>query len=110
MVAAGAPAVTDVFGALAHPVRRQLLTALAFGEKGVAELAGPLPVTRPAVSQHLAVLRSVGLVTERRAGRQRCYRLQPEPLDDVRSWLTVLDSFWADGLARLASHLDQDLA
>lgn len=104
---AGAPPVTDVFGAIAHPIRRSIVSALASGgDTPVRELAAPLPVTRPAVSQHLAVLRSVGLVSEERAGRERRYRLHAERLDDLRSWLLTLDRFWENRLARLAGHLD----
>jgi DNA-binding transcriptional ArsR family regulator len=105
MAPAGAPPVTDVFGAIAHPVRRRIVTALSSGDKAVRELAAPLSITRPAVSQHLAVLRATGLVTEQRAGRERRYRLRPEPLDEVRTWLATLDQFWADGLTRLGRHL-----
>lgn len=66
---------------------------LASGDKAVAELAASLPVTRPAVSQHLAVMvmGSVGLVSEEHAGRQHRYRLHREPLEDVRLWLAALD-------------------
>ena len=74
----GAPPVTDAFGAIAHPVRRTLVTALAGGDKAVNELAAVVPVSRPAVSQHLAVLRGVGLVSEQRHGRERRYHLHPE--------------------------------
>ena len=97
----GAPPVTDVFGALAHPIRRQLVTALAAGDKAVGELAAPLPVSRPAVSQHLAVLRSVGLVTQGRHGREIRYRLRREPLDDLQHWLATLDESWAGRQSRL---------
>jgi DNA-binding transcriptional ArsR family regulator len=107
MASAGAPQVTDVFGALAHPIRREIVVALASGDKAVCELAAPLPVTRPAVSQHLSVLRSVGLVTGRRSGREHRYHLRQEPLDEVRRWLVTLDQFWSRGLARLAGHLDR---
>jgi DNA-binding transcriptional ArsR family regulator len=106
MPAAGAPPVTDVFGALAHPVRRRIVEILASGDKFVAELAEPLPVSRPAVSQHLAVMRAVGLVSKARSGRQHRYRLRREALDEVRVWLVTLDQFWAGRLARLADHLD----
>jgi DNA-binding transcriptional ArsR family regulator len=106
MASPGAPAVSDVFGALAHPIRRQIVTALASGDKAVQALAASLPVSRPAVSQHLAVLRSVGLVTDQRSGRERRYRLRREPLDDVRLWLATLDSFWSDRLLRLGARLD----
>jgi DNA-binding transcriptional ArsR family regulator len=106
MPAAGAPAVTDVFGALAHPIRRRIVEALASGEKAVTELAAPLPVSRPAVSQHLAVMRGAGLVSDVRSGREHRYRLHREPLDDVRLWLAALDQFWGARLSRLADHLD----
>jgi len=102
----GAPPVIDVYGALAHPIRREIVAVLAGGDKGVRELAAPLPVSRPAVSQHLAVLRSVGLVTVGRVGRESRYRLRREPLDDVRRWLGQLDDFWAQRLTRLREHLD----
>jgi DNA-binding transcriptional ArsR family regulator len=96
----------DVYGALAHPIRREIVAALASGDRGVRELAAPLSVSRPAVSQHLAVLRSVGLVTFGRSGRESRYRLRPEPLEEVRRWLSQLDEFWAQRLARLREHLD----
>ena len=96
----------DVYGALAHPIRREIVAVLAGGDKGVRELADPLPVSRPAVSQHLAVLRSVGLVTGGRVGRENRYRLCREPLDDIRRWLSQLDDFWADRLTSLREHLD----
>jgi DNA-binding transcriptional ArsR family regulator len=99
--------VKDVFGALAHPIRREIIAALATGDQAVRELAAPLPITRPAVSQHLAVLRTVGLVTEQQSGREHRYRLRREPLDDVRQWLAMLDQFWSAGLTRLAEHLDE---
>jgi DNA-binding transcriptional ArsR family regulator len=107
VTAAGAPPVTDVFGAITHPIRREIVAALASGDKAVRELAAPLPVTRPAVSQHLAVLRAVGLVSAERSGRQHRYRLHPERLDDVRNWLTTLDGFWTEGLIRLGERLDE---
>ncbi len=95
-----------MYGALAHPIRRSIVQVLASGDKGVGELAAPLPVSRPAVSQHLAVLRSAGLVTLGRVGREHRYRLCREPLDDVRRWLGQLDEFWAQRLTRLREHLD----
>ena len=108
MSPAGAPPVTDAFGAIAHPVRRTLVAALASGDKPVNELAAVVPVSRPAVSQHLAVLRRVGLVSEQRHGRERRYHLHPERLDEVRKWMHTLDRFWNDGLDRLARHLEEN--
>jgi DNA-binding transcriptional ArsR family regulator len=108
MSPAGAPPVTDAFGAIAHPVRRTLVTALAGGDKPVRELAATVTVSRPAVSQHLAVLRDVGLVSEQRYGRERRYHLHPERLDEVRKWMHTLDRFWDDRLDRLRRHLEEN--
>jgi uncharacterized protein YndB with AHSA1/START domain len=98
---AGAPAVEDAFAVLAHPVRRELLHRLAHNEQRVSDLAQHLPVSRSAVSQHLRVMLTVGVVTERRAGRERLYSLQLEPLNEVQRWLTDLDAFWKRSLTRL---------
>ena len=108
MPPAGAPPITDAFGAIAHPVRRSLVTALAGGDKPVNELAATVTVSRPAVSQHLAVLRGVGLVSEQRHGRERRYHLHPERLDEVRKWMHTLDRFWDDRLGRLGRHLEEN--
>lgn len=108
MSSAGAPPVTDAFGAIAHPVRRTLVTALAKGDKPVGELAALVTVSRPAVSQHLAVLRGVGLVSEQRHGRERRYHLHPERLDEVRKWIHTLERFWDDRLDRLGRHLEEN--
>ena len=104
----GAPPITDAFGAIAHPVRRALVTALARGDKPVRELAATVTVSRPAVSQHLAVLRDVGLVSEQRHGRERRYHLHPERLDEVRQWMHTLDRFWENRLDRLGRHLEEN--
>jgi DNA-binding transcriptional ArsR family regulator len=104
----GAPPIADAFGAIAHPVRRSLVTALAGGDKPVRELAATVTVSRPAVSQHLAVLRDVGLVSEQRHGRERRYHLHPERLDEVRKWMHTLDRFWDHRLGRLGRHLEEN--
>ena len=108
MPSPGAPPITDAFGAIAHPVRRTLVTELATGDKAVGELAASVTVSRPAVSQHLAVLRGVGLVSEQRHGRERRYHLHPERLDEVRKWMHTLDRFWASRLDRLGRHLEEN--
>ena len=108
MSPAGAPPVSDAFGAIAHPVRRTLVATLAGGDKAVNELAATVTVSRPAVSQHLAVLRGVGLVSEQRHGRERRYHLHPERLDEVRKWMHTLDRFWDDRLDRLRRHLEEN--
>jgi DNA-binding transcriptional ArsR family regulator len=106
MATAGAPVIDDVFGVIVHPVRRQLLERLAAGEHRVTDLAGPLPVSRSAVSQHLRLMLRLGVVAERRDGRERYYRLERDGLSEVEGWLERIDRFWADRLDRLAAHLD----
>src|SRR5580704_9549133 len=107
MAGAGAPVVDDAFGVISHPLRRVLLERLAGGESRVTELAAQLPVTRPAVSQHLRLMLDVGIVAERRQGRDRYYSLRRERLEEVDQWLTRLDGFWARRLDRLGRHLDE---
>ncbi len=96
---------SDVFQAIAHPARRQLLDALREREQPVRELAARFQVSRPATSQHLRVLLGVGLVAERRAGRERLYRLTPEPLAEVSGWLACYEEFWRDRIKELRSTL-----
>jgi DNA-binding transcriptional ArsR family regulator len=95
----------DVFRAVADPTRRAMLDRLRLNEEPVLELASDFDMTLPAVSQHLKVLRSAGLVTERRDGRQRFYRLQPEPLREMFDWLSHYEEFWTGRLKRLGKHL-----
>jgi DNA-binding transcriptional ArsR family regulator len=84
--------------AIAEPRRREILALLADGEQPAGAIAARFDVTRPAISQHLAVLRAAGLVTERRDGTRRLYRARPEGLKDLREWL---DRFWTDRLTDL---------
>ena len=79
--------------ALADPTRRAVLEQLREGPQAVGEIAARLPVSRPAVSQHLKVLKGAGLVTDRAEGTRRLYAVSPEGLDALRAWL---DSFWTD--------------
>jgi DNA-binding transcriptional ArsR family regulator len=87
--------------AIADPIRRRVLELVRDAEVPAGEIAAQFPVSRPAVSRHLRVLREAGLVQERRAGRERLYRADPEPLAELRAWL---DGYWAgrlDALKRL---------
>jgi DNA-binding transcriptional ArsR family regulator len=79
---------TDVFAALASPVRREILNLLLVGPQPVNAIAARFDMRRPSVSEHLRVLRDAGLVSEQRDGRHRYYQLEPSPLADVRDWLT----------------------
>jgi DNA-binding transcriptional ArsR family regulator len=107
VASAGAPAVEDVFGVIAHPLRREMLERLALAECRVTDLAARLPVSRPAVSQHLRLMREVGVVDERREGRERYYSLRRDQLKDLDLWIVRLDRFWAERLRRLAEHLEK---
>jgi DNA-binding transcriptional ArsR family regulator len=87
---------TLAFKALADATRREVFERLAAGPKAVGELADELPVSRPAVSQHLKALKAAGLVSERRDGTRRVYQIDPNGLGEVRAWL---DRFWDTALA-----------
>jgi DNA-binding transcriptional ArsR family regulator len=92
--------------AIAEPRRRAILRLVRDRELSAGEIASHFDVTRPAVSQHLTVLREAGLVAQRREGTRRLYHARPEGLDELRGFL---DEFWAGGLERLklAAELDQ---
>jgi len=82
-------------GALADPTRRRIFERLLSGPLAVHEIADGMPVTRPAVSQHLRVLGDAGLVTARSAGTRRIYAVRPEGIDALRTWM---DEFWGRAL------------
>jgi DNA-binding transcriptional ArsR family regulator len=84
-----------------------MLDLLADGDRHVNAIAANFAMSRPAVSQHLRVLRAAGLVTEQRYGRERRYRLAPEPLAPVRDWLAHFERFWDDHFGRLKQHLEK---
>jgi DNA-binding transcriptional ArsR family regulator len=88
-------AYQDAIQALANPTRRAVFEQLRYGPSPVGELAAELPVTRPAVSQHLKVLKNAGLVRERRMGTRRIYSVQIQGLTELRRYL---ESFWSDVL------------
>ena len=99
-----------VLHALADESRRTMLEVLRDHPATVTELAELLPIARPGVSRHLRVLREAGLVEERRAGRQRIYRLEAEPLREVADWLAPYERFWRGRLAGLRDLLDSGAA
>ncbi len=93
------------FAALADPTRREVLERLAAGPKAVGEIAATLPVSRPAVSQHLKVLKEAGLVTDHPDGARRIYAIDPAGLGQIRAWL---DQFWDLALAAFKAELERD--
>ena len=104
---ARAATTTDAFNAIAEPRRRQILDLLADGERSVGDLVASLPISQPQVSKHLTVLKEVGLVCSRPAGRQRMYRIQADALRPIHDWLKDYEKFWNQRLDRLDGYLDE---
>jgi DNA-binding transcriptional ArsR family regulator len=96
---------TEALSSLADPTRRQLFERLAEGPRSVGELATTLPVSRPAVSQHLRVLKEAQLVTDTAEGTRRIYRIDPRGIGAIRGWL---DSMWSSQLASFAAFAEAE--
>ncbi|HKU90640.1 MAG TPA: metalloregulator ArsR/SmtB family transcription factor [Steroidobacteraceae bacterium] len=88
---------------ISDPTRRSVLESLRSGPQAVGEIAKKLPVSRPAVSQHLKVLKEAGLVKDRSEGARRVYYIDPEGLGELRRWL---DEFWGDAMDSFARELN----
>src|SRR5215210_1160147 len=95
----------DTLQALAEPRRRQILNLVRDRELSAGEIAARFAVTRPAISQHLRVLREAGLLSERREGTRRFYRARPEGLAELRAYL---EGFWSHGLDRLREAAERE--
>ena len=94
----------NAFVALADPTRRRVFEKLSSGPKPVGEIAHGLPVSRPAVSQHLRVLKEAGLVADRAEGTRRVYAIDPQGLGALRKWL---DQFWDAALQAYAEEVER---
>ena len=103
---ARAATTADAFNAVAEPRRREILDALAQGERSVTDLVDQLGVAQPVVSKHLRVLREVGLVRVRDEGRQRIYQLDPAPLREVYEWVRDYERCWNERFDLLDAVLD----
>jgi DNA-binding transcriptional ArsR family regulator len=95
----------QIFAALADPTRRQVFERLLTGPAAVGDIARGLPVSRPAVSQHLKILKEAGLVADRADGTRRIYHIDPRGLGALRAWL---DRFWGTALAAFQAELEKD--
>lgn len=93
-----------VFAALTDPTRRTVFERLRSGPRPVGEIARGLPVSRPAVSQHLKILKDAGLVNDRSEGTRRIYYIDPKGLGAMRAWL---DQFWETALAAFAAEVER---
>jgi len=91
--------------ALGDPTRQQILERLRSGPRAVGEIAAGMTISRPAVSQHLRVLKESGLVAERRAGTRHYFAIAPEGLGELRAYL---DGLWSDALAAFKRHVEQE--
>jgi DNA-binding transcriptional ArsR family regulator len=103
---ARAPTTFDPFNAVAEPKRRQVLEVLGTQELSVNEIVEQLGWNQPMVSKHLGVLKQVGLVSERRAGRQRLYRVNAERLKPIYDWVAPFERYWSESYERLDEVLE----
>ena len=94
------------FGALADPTRRAVLDLLRQGRQPAGQIAQAFPISRPAISKHLRLLRRAHLVNEQREGRNRFYHLNPEPLREAMAWLHRHERFWSASLDRLTAYAE----
>jgi len=101
------PTTHDPFNAVAEPKRRQVLEALGMRELSVNDLVALLGWNQPSVSKHLGVLKQVGLVSERRVGRQRLYRVNGERLRPIYEWVAPFEKYWSESFERLDKVLEQ---
>jgi DNA-binding transcriptional ArsR family regulator len=97
----------EIFRALADPTRRTIYERLTAGEAAVKDLTAAFDVSQPAISQHLAALRSAGLVRERRQGRMVFYRPDPNGLKPMVDWIAHHQAFWLDRVSRLEKLLEE---
>jgi DNA-binding transcriptional ArsR family regulator len=98
------------FQALSDPTRRAVLDLLRRGSQPAGQIAEAFPVSRPAISKHLRLLRRAHLVREHREGRNRVYELSPEPLRAVDSWIEQYRVFWSTSLANLKAFVEAEHA
>jgi DNA-binding transcriptional ArsR family regulator len=99
--------MTDAFTALAHPVRRRLLELLVEGPRTAGDLARQFELSRPAVAEHLRVLREADLVKDRASGRERHYYLEGAPLEAVSDWLHPFERYWRTRLRAFADVVEE---
>jgi DNA-binding transcriptional ArsR family regulator len=103
-----APTTSDVFNAIAEPRRRQIVTLLAAGPpRSVGDLVEAMELPQPAVSKHLAVLRTVGVVSVQKVGKSRLYALNPTELKTVHDWISQFEKLWEGQLDRIKLRAEQ---
>jgi DNA-binding transcriptional ArsR family regulator len=96
----------DVYEALADPTRREIIALLARGERSAGDISSRFDIAGPSVSRHLKVLRETGLISYRQQATSRVYRLEDEPLEEVRQWMQAVLEVTKARFDRLGAHLD----
>jgi DNA-binding transcriptional ArsR family regulator len=98
----------DVFQAIADPTRRSLLKLLADNEMHISSITECFPISRTAINKHLHVLSDAGLVSSQKVGRETRYKLQPEPLVELKQWLSFFEQYWENKLFALKEYVEAD--
>ncbi len=98
----------DVFQAIAEPTRREVLRLLSEQDLTIAEIAEQFPISRTAIAKHLHILTEAELVQGTKQGRKKLYRLQPEPLAEIKDWIAYFDQFWLNKLSMLKYTVEKD--
>ncbi|MEC2343821.1 metalloregulator ArsR/SmtB family transcription factor [Paenibacillus barengoltzii] len=98
----------DVFQAISDPTRRELLQLLSGQELALKDISSQFPISRTAVSKHLRILAEAGLVRERKVGRETRYRLEADPLLELKRWLAFFERFWENKLALLKHYVESE--
>lgn len=104
---ARAATTSDTFNAVAEPRRREILNYLALQDRPVGDIVAALGLEQPSVSKHLRVLREVGLVEVRRAGRQKLYRINAEAIRPLHEWTSQFERFWLHQLDRIKQRAEE---
>ncbi|WP_102691608.1 ArsR/SmtB family transcription factor [Rummeliibacillus pycnus] len=98
----------DVFQAIADPTRRQLLKLLANNELPISKITKQFPISRTAVNKHLQILLESGLVSNNRVGRENRFKLNPQPLIELKDWLTFFEQYWDERLLALKALVEKN--
>lgn len=98
----------DVFQAIADPTRREVLRLLAKDELAISEIASHFPISRTAIAKHLHILSEANLVSGKKVGREKIYHLHPEPLKEVKQWISYYEQFWNNKLSILKHVVEHD--
>lgn len=98
----------DVFQAIADPTRRAVLYLLTEEELPISKISAHFPMSRTAIAKHLHILSEAKLVSGRKEGREKLFRLQPEPLEELQNWLSFYEQFWTNKLSMLKHLVEND--